>query len=121
MASLSRFSVRKSLICLLKSQLGISETELRDLLREREKKVEEIQESLNELQVTFLVPHNNLHIIKASEMRLGGKCSVFMKSKSFCGLCHPGCSCEPDGWSRVCLFQAHLQCAALSGGRLGGK
>ncbi|TNM85504.1 hypothetical protein fugu_007775 [Takifugu bimaculatus] len=33
-----------------KSQLGISETELRDLLSEREKKVEEIQESLEEIQ-----------------------------------------------------------------------
>lgn len=42
-------------VCLLKSQLGISETELRDLISEREKKVEEIQESLEAIQVNLAV------------------------------------------------------------------
>lgn len=46
-----------------KSQLGISETELKDLLCEREIKVEEIQESLKEIQVS-LVGKTNLHITK---------------------------------------------------------
>lgn len=57
--SIVRISV---FVCLLKSQLGISEAELRDLLSEREKKVEEIQESLEEIQVNLVVhqyTHNN--------------------------------------------------------------
>lgn len=57
--SIVRISV---FVCLLKSQLGISETELRDLISEREKKVEEIQESLEEIQVNLAVhqyAHNN--------------------------------------------------------------
>lgn len=47
-------------VCLLKSQLGIAETELRDLLSERERKVEEIRESLEEIQVS-LVGHQHAH------------------------------------------------------------
>lgn len=54
--SIVRISV---FVCLLKSQLGISETELRDLLSEREKKVEEIQQSLEEIQVLYI----DIHII----------------------------------------------------------
>lgn len=57
-----RFTVGKSL-CLLKSQLGIFETELRDLLCEREKKVEEIQESSKEREVSlffFFVPNDKI-------------------------------------------------------------
>lgn len=50
-------------LCLLKSQLGISETELRDLLCEREKKVEDIQESLQEIQVSL-----DTHTIRRDEV-----------------------------------------------------
>lgn len=45
-------------MCLLKSQLGISETELKDLISEREKKVEELQESLKEIQVSSTKVHD---------------------------------------------------------------
>lgn len=39
--------------CLFQSQLGITEVELKDLICERERKVEEIQNSLQDIKVSF--------------------------------------------------------------------
>lgn len=39
--------------CLLQSQLGILEVELKDLICEKQRKVEEVQNALREVQVSF--------------------------------------------------------------------
>lgn len=39
--------------CRLQSQLNISEVELKDLICEKKRKVEEIQNSLQEMQVSY--------------------------------------------------------------------
>lgn len=52
-----------SVSCVLQSQLGISEVELKDLICGKERKVEEIQSALREIQVSPVAGQIGLQVL----------------------------------------------------------